>query len=455
MSRLSVLLESCSQPVTKEQLEKIIYSIFCLIIFTTPVIPELIGFGIYSLKETIFNISTIFIAISLLIINMKDIKKLKIDRYSILLIAYLFLVILSTIFTKFGLMECILGENGRGEGLLTIFSYVITFVIFSKGYKQMKEVSTLAIVAAIIVAIYSIIQAKLPEGVIVPIVPKSLPGIAMGTMKNQNFLSSYICMFLPMCCYYFINGTDKLKRCLIVCTLLFLALVYSVTLGGYITFGFIGGIIIIFSIVFSANKKHTILRIGILSITLLVAFIVTNYEKKEQYVKEVSQVKQEVVNLVNKKEEFATGRLEIWKKCFMVISNNILLGTGPDSLARELNDSKYITNGTQDVLEHYIIDKAHSEPLHIAATTGVPSSLVYVILVGTVGITLLILCFKTVKKYGIKSEQSIYITMVLICFASYLVQSVANISVIQVAPMYWAVLGTSAGITLNNKISTL
>ena len=58
-----------------KQLEKIIYSIFCLIIFTTPVIPELIGFGIYSLKETIFNISTIFIIV--IVNGMKQSKNIK------------------------------------------------------------------------------------------------------------------------------------------------------------------------------------------------------------------------------------------------------------------------------------------------------------------------------------------------------------------------------------------
>lgn len=448
MKEFKRLLEEYSKPLTEEQLENIIYNIFCIIIFAAPIIPEAIGFGIYSLKNTIFIFSTIITSLVLVIINRKNIKT---NVYDKLLIAYMILVILSTIFTKFGIVKCILGTNGRGEGLLTIFSYIATFVIFSRGYKHMQKISKLAIIAAMIVCVYSFLQANRPADVSLPYFPNSASGIATGTMRNQNFLSSYICIFLPMSCYYYLNGRSKIKRSLVIVTLLFMAQVYSVTLGGYITFGIMYAIIIIFSIWFSNKKKDTIIRIGILSIVLFAIFTLINHEESDKYTKEISVSKQEVVNLVKKEDAFGSGRMEIWKKALMLIDDYKLLGVGPDSMAKANREDKYITNGEKDILANIIVDKTHNEPLHIAVTTGIPSAIIYLVVVGIIGIKLLVLVINKTKKEGIDNNNTRYMTMVLICFASYLMQSVINISVVQVAPMFWAILGTSSGVLENNK----
>lgn len=448
MEEFKRLLEEYNKPLTKEQLEKIIYNIFCIIIFSAPIIPEAIGFGIYSLKNTIFIFSTIITSLVLTIMNRKNLKT---NVYDKLLIAYMALVLLSTIFTKFGIVECIFGTNGRGEGLLTIFSYVATFVIFSRGYKHMQKLSKVAIIAAMIVCAYSFLQANRPAGVTLPFFTNSPAGVATGTMRNQNFLSSYICIFLPMSCYYYINGKSKIKRSLVIVALLFMTQLYSVTLGGYITFGVMYAITIIFSIWFSEKKKDTIIRIVILSIVLFAIFTLVNYEESDKYTKEISVSKQEVTNLVKKEDKFGSGRMEIWKKALMLVNDYTLLGVGPDSMAKANREDKYITKGEQDILVNQIVDKTHCEPLQIAVTTGIPSSIIYIILVGTIGIKLLVLVINKTKKDGIDNNNTRYITMILICFASYLMQSVINISVVQVAPLFWAVLGTVAGILENNK----
>lgn len=453
MNSLKEILNDLDKPLTKEQLEKIIYNIFCIVIFITPIFSDIDGYGIYSLKATILNFTTIIAATSLLIINFKDIRSVKLTCYEILLISYLFFVILSTIFTEYGVIECLTGKNGRGEGLIIIFSYFITLIIFSKGYKYMTKVSKIALVAAIVVCIYSIVQANLPNGVKVPFIPKSKSGIARGTMRNQNFLSSYICLFLPMMCFYIVNSTKKIKGGIILSLMLFLSLVYSKTLGGYITFIIMYVIITVFSLIFSINKKQTIIRICLLTTIFIISFYIINYDGEQKYVTELSETKQEVIKLVNNDNKFGNSRMEVWKKCIKVIENNPILGTGPDSLERELRKSEYITSDEQDILKKYKVDKAHSEPLHIATTIGLPAAIIYIVFVGVIGIRLLTITLKNTKQKGISNEQTQYITMVLICFSSYLMQSVINISVIQVAPMYWAVLGTAMGIVKDNKMS--
>lgn len=445
MSGLKELLQNYNKPLTKEELEKIIYNIFCAAIFLAPVIPELIGYGIYSLKNTIFIFVTIATIISLFIINRKDIKNIKINIYDKLLIAYIILVIFSTIFSKFGIVECILGTNGRGEGLITIFCYIATFIIFSRGYKQMGGMSKIAIIAAVIVSVYSFVQANKLVDMKIWLHTSTAKGIAIGTMGNQNFLSSYICLFLPMSCFYFINVKEKTKAVisLVITAMLFMTQIYAVTLGGYITFAVMGVIIIIYSLLLSKNKKETVLKICILSAILFLIFVVINYEGKEKYTKEVKVSKQEVTNLVEKRDDFGNGRLGIWRGTIDVIKDNVLLGVGPDSLKKADIENESIKNRR--------VDKAHCEPLQIAVTTGVPSLVIYILVVGQIGIYLLILCIKKGKNLGIKHINTMYTTMVLICFASYLMQSLINISVVQVAPLYWAILGTAAGIIQDEK----
>lgn len=444
MEELRNILENYDKPLTKGQLKKIIYNIFCIAILFAPVIPEAIGFGIYSLRNTIFILVTVITSLALVIINRKELKNIKFTIYEKLLIAYVVLIILSAIFSEFGIIECILGSNGRGEGVITLFCYVATFVIFLRGYREMMPILKVAIIPAIIVCIYSFIQANHPEGMKILFAPNTGKGIATGTMKNQNFLSSYICIFLPMSCFYYINSKSKLMLGLIITVMLFLTQLYAVTLGGYITFIVMYAIIIIYSLWFSKNKKKTLLKITILSLVLFITYMCINYESGEKYEKEISASKQEVTNLVEKQDNFGSGRLGIWKKTISVIQKNIIFGAGPDSLKQAIVENK----GSK-----IIVDKAHSEPLQIAATTGVPSAIIYIALVGIIGIRLLLLVIKRTVKDGINSKYVIYITMLLISFASYLMQSVINISVVQVAPIYWAILGTSSAVIEENKIT--
>lgn len=439
-------LEMWERPLNKAELEKIIYNLFCIIIFITPIFSDIIGFGIYSLKSTIFNLTTIVTAMALLVINRKN---LKINIYDGLLLGYLLLVMFSTFLTKYGVVECILGTNGRGEGLITMCSYVATFIIFSRGYKYMKNTSKVAILSSIVVSIYCIIQSNIPSGTTILFIPKSRYGVASGTMGNQNFLSSYICIFLPMICFYFINGENKIKRSVIIATMLFLSLVFSTTLGGYITFIFMYLVIAIVSLIFSKDRKKCFKRILLLSLIFVVVFGAVNYRGENKYGKELASSTGEVTKLVNSKTDnsFGTNRMKIWKMCFKIVKDYQLFGVGPDSMVKVYNNTEYVIDG-EEFKER--IDKAHSEPLHIAVTTGLPSAIIYLIIVAVIGIKLFIIVIKRLKNIGVRDKNTLYITMVIIAFASYLIQSLANISVIQVAPMFWAVLGTAAGITIDN-----
>jgi len=403
-----------------------------------PIVPEIMHYSLYSMKCTMFIGITIMTSIILLGITIKE-KKLKFTFLDYMLVIYLLLVGISTIFTKHGVLNAVLGKNGRGEGLLTIFCYGVTFVIFSKGYKYIKWTLRVGIIAASIVTIYCILQALLPVNIDLPLGANRISGVATGTMPNQNFLSSYICIFLPMLSFNYINTGKKTSLGLTI--MLFLSQIFSKTLGGYITFIAMYIVIVCYSLIVSNEKNKLIIRIVLLTILLFVSFYIIDNIKEGTYKEELSGVQTETTNLVEQNDSFGTGRMGIWRKTIMVICNYKLFGVGPDSLVREIDKEEYYLEYPYDEYRHIRIDKAHSEPLHIAVTTGIPSMIIYLVFVSTISILLLKICICNIKNKNKMGQDNLYIHMILISILSYLMQSMINISVVQVAPIFWAMLG--------------
>lgn len=428
--------------------KKNIYNMYGIIIMMMPLIPEILSFGFYSLKQTLFIISTIIISVILLCVAVKE--KMKFTFLDVILGIYLLFVGIATLLAKYGVLNAILGKNGRGEGLILIICYSLTFIIFSKGYKYINWILKVGIISSAIVALYSIIEVMLPVNWASPFMfrcignmaysLKRIENVAITTMVNQNFLSSYICLFLPMMAFYYIN-TGK-KTSLYVAILLFSAQIFSTTLGGYITFISMYVLVIIYSFIVSNDKRKVLIRTLFLTLLIILTLYIINYIKDGVYINELGMISTEVNNLIDQNDEFGTGRMNIWKKCFMIINKYKWFGIGPDSLKYEIHKEEYSFISTE------VIDKAHSEPLQIALSTGIPSVISYFIFVGIICLLLFKTCIINIRnnEKGLQDENNIYNHMILISILSYLMQSMINISVIQVAPIYWAMLGLGAGI---------
>ena len=433
-----------TKEITNEDAKKIIYNVFAYMLFTIPLIPEVIGFGVYSLKNTLFNILVIFTAILLFIFSYKD--KVKLNIFEKIIGIYLVLVTVSCFLTKYGVVNTILGLNGRGEGLITIYSYVITFIIFLRGYDKMKNSLRYGIVIASILSIYGLLQALLPSGTNLYIVPDITGLYAKGTMKNPNMFSSYICIFLPMLSYCYISGKKNLS--IISACLMCGALIVSKTLGGYLTCLGMLFVIIIYSVITSKEKRKSVLRCLILSLLFILIFIGLDFLKEGAYSNEAKATRVEIEKLKENDKTFGTGRLEIWKKGLKIIKNYPMFGVGLDNMAIEFetNLEKYIDNEDTDILYKYRVDKAHMEYLQVALSTGVPSLIVYLVFHAVIIFSLLKVVLNNKEK-----EENIVNTMILIAILSYIIQSLANFSVVQVAPCIWAILGMGANITLKKE----
>ena len=131
-------------------------------------------------------------------------------------------------------------------------------------------------------------------------------------------------------------------------------------------------------------------------------------------------------------ESLGSNRIEIWSMTINLIIQKPLVGCGTDNLKKGL--MAYCLNDLTEYANkhHVVIDKAHNEFLQIAAASGIPALIAYLVLLD------LILSPKIKTMFTDKKT-----LLFSLCIISYLVQSFFNISTLGVAPLFWMILGLS------------
>ena len=134
--------------------------------------------------------------------------------------------------------------------------------------------------------------------------------------------------------------------------------------------------------------------------------------------------------LTNADDNAGSGRMFIWKNGITLVPKYALHGSGPDTF-----DIPFMENFSEKKKNIFrfaatSVDKAHNGILQIAVTIGIPALLTYLTLIG-------IILFKGIRL----SKINTFLIPLNIALISYLIQAFFNISVVSVAPLYWAFLG--------------
>ena len=182
----------------------------------------------------------------------------------------------------------------------------------------------------------------------------------------------------------------------------------------------VGLIVVMIILLIYCIKKKYIKKYIILTSILVIATMLLHYTDLTSIVYDLSKTKTETTNIAkgNLNNNYGTGRIEIWKQTLKVVPKNIIHGVGVDNFV-------YILNGSPIIRNKAIYDKAHNEYLQILATMGIFSLISY-----------MSLHFLIIKK-SIKNKE-IYLLLPII---GYLIQAQFNISVIEVAPIFYIGLG--------------
>lgn len=140
-----------------------------------------------------------------------------------------------------------------------------------------------------------------------------------------------------------------------------------------------------------------------------------------------------------------SGRGYIWDKTVPILKAHPILGTGPDTYALYFPNTDYL-NLYHTGFSNEIITKPHSLYLQIAAQTGIPSLIAFLVFYAVYAVSSIRLYMRhNFKKYEVRIGLAIFSGTF-----GYLVTSIANDSTITVAPLFWTLIGV--GLAINRII---
>ncbi len=429
----------------------------CILVF----IPVLKQISFYLVKCNVINdydsinpAIVLYFSIPFLIyIYIKNIikTKRKLDIYDYLFYILIFVGIVVTLFS-INKEISLFGKDYRHEGLLTIFSYYLLFITWKiEGTKEdIKKIINIFIVIAIINSIYAIFQIYTPFKFILRYgLDKQM---ASGISGNPNFFGSLIVTVLSIVtAKYLIDKNICIKQILLI-ILLYISLINSQSTGPFLTYI----ITILFLIVYLFIKKKIVIKnMIILLLTLIIIYPSLIYINKEVFNIKRCEIcdfinstlddemtnelpnDTNVDNINNQNYTISNGRIDIWKNSLDIVKDNLITGVGYDNFYLgyygdvNFNEVSFVSiDGEIKAYYKYsqIIDNAHNVYLNTLVSSGLLGLIPY-----------LILCLLTFIK-GLRTNNNLVIIL-LGGFVAYSIQAFANINVLQVAPIYYVIIG--------------
>lgn len=405
----------------KINIEKIIYVIVLLVMILIPLLKfstyippiEKLYINVFEFKRVYILWIAVFFLLITYIFQIIS-KKEKVGSIDIIIYILIILAFLSTQ-NAIDFDKAFFGEKYRYEGLLTILSYYLLLLNVKsiKQEKYKKNIINLFIIIGVFQAMYALLQSYTDF----PFIRRhSISYMAMGLCSNPNFFGSYVVMQLLLIGYMYIYNPKK--------TYLALYILYAITL--YIAESTGPALSVVIAIIFSIfvipkKFKEIIKLLIILILTFAFANLSLTDIQINQFGNELQEnyeITSDIQTIVTKpKEEIGSGRLVVWKNSIPLVKKYWLVGCGLDNFK-----DAYPNWGS---LKY---DKAHNVYLQIAVTNGVPALI----------ILLLLLFIAFIKGFKIKNK---IITPIYMAFIGYSIQAFFNISVIDVAPYYYIILG--------------
>ncbi len=253
----------------------------------------------------------------------------------------------------------------------------------------------------------------------------------LGLTNNPNFFGTY----MLLCLSYSIGLLlDSKKIWSGIIYSIFTALFMFCLLAANAASSGVGLIFVLCFILIYCIKNKLFKKLIVLTLILVAVTVFAVNQKKTTLLKDMKIIGFEATELAigNVDDSYGTNRMFIWKSTVKVIPEHFWHGVGIDSFHKAFDGKaltlKAITTGNITVL----YDKAHNEYLQILITEGIFALVSYVLLYGYT-----IFCgLRRAFKY-----KEVYLVLPII---GYLVQAFFNISVIEVAPMFYMALGLCA-----------
>ena len=364
-------------------------------------------------------------------------KELKNDLEEYVLVIYFLLVAISTVFSVDS-YQAVLGAPRREEGFAAICCYIFIYFITSRFYRFSKMHLRYVIVSSLMISVYGICQYYGLEPL-----QKILGNTeAISTIGHRNFMGSYITLMMPISIFSFVYSKKYIY--LLLSCLLYLCMLCGYTRSAWLAFVFYTVLLLYFFYKYKMNLKRFAMAIAIFFI-ITIAFNIFNNNQTLNRMVTIKKDAWSILTNSKHKEQVGSNRGFIWVRGVQLIKDRPLIGSGPDTFGIVFMN-KFIEDimtpgsgfgGVKKDKEGHVkgfnivtIDKAHNEYLQIAVTEGLPALACYLIFIGSI-----------VLRAKDDIRNNVFIIPLFCSILGYLLQAFFNISVVGVAPVYWALIG--------------
>ncbi len=345
----------------------------------------------------------------------------------------------------------LLGESGRYEGLLSLFAYFGIFLLATAvmKYSSVKIIFDILIGAGIIQAIVAVMQ-HIPWGF--PSDFRKLPAILLlkdvhlssGLSDSPIFYGSFLTLVTAVAIAGAIYDKNITRARIYgaASVLFFLTGLFTSSVVPLIGIG--TALVLTIVIELTAGKKETKFETGLLKSSgkrlaaILVAFAAVFgivFAAQGIYLRDKAIAYTDCFNrlFIAAGSPSPVNKQSLWEigaeRSLIMIKEHPLLGVGPDMMAKN--------QVTEDLVSDSI-DRSYNEYLYIAATRGIPSLLIYLVLVGATVYRLV----KDLKQFRDDREKW-FRPALLTAVLAYSVQAFFSVSAVTVAPFFWLLMGIS------------
>ncbi len=145
-------------------------------------------------------------------------------------------------------------------------------------------------------------------------------------------------------------------------------------------------------------------------------------------------------------ERFASNRGFIWSRSIMMLPDSGFFGYGPDTYATLFPQNDFVAKLNSGVNANWFVSKPHNMYLQIAINTGIPSLIALLALWAIY----VLRGFKLYYKIEYDSIEKYFGFACMMAVIGYLVAGIFNDSKVEVAPLFWIILGI--GISINELL---
>lgn len=352
----------------------------------------------------------------------KILNKERIILKDLFILLLIFFLIISYLFA-YRKNDALFGVITRNEGLFSLVSYYTLYLLASTiNVKSQRKLLNIFLFTGFIQIIIGVMQTMQITNILG--YDRSLNWstnfkFASGTLGNPNFYSTYILM-----CTLYSQGRLLEKKSL-GWIIIFLIFVSGLIIGNT-TSCMIAFILCFFAVLIKKINKKNIKKVFF---TLVISSVViicslsffdkfVNHRISYTMNKNINEIREIFKNGIT--DSTGNYRVYIWRNTISKIPEYFLTGIGIDNFSY-INDGHYLCAGDK---KYQCFDKAHNEYLQILITDGVITFLIY--------ISFIIYILITSKNCLKGTKFAVY---------GYLIQALFNISVIQVAPIFYVLLG--------------